>query len=246
MSGLVLDGGAFVVTLCLVWLSILLFQSVSLTLSCGVPGHRIMTAALLLLTGFFLFLGIFIPLEDTPIPWIGYVNPLLYAVQAGSAIVFLWGPPHECNDGVTEATAFPEVCANRPGAVVSNEDALERLGVWAPPGVSVAVMIAFTVFFRVLAFRLLKGRMTEGAQGGPLAALMAKLRPGAAGAPASEAEGKAAAAPATSSEQARAQSSLRVPGGRAERTSARSQVSSAPGGGSEPDIEAASAATPRV
>lgn len=102
--------------------------------------------------------GIFVPLDETPLPWVGLINPLLYALQAGVALTMGQGPGYTCNDGVTEPTGFPAICRTGTETIPASV-AIERYGVWAPPGLSVGVMFAFLIVFRFAAFRSLKQRM---------------------------------------------------------------------------------------
>jgi len=178
------DGAAYVTMLLILYLTIIQFQSLSIMLSAGVPGPRIMTVALLVMTAMFLFTGIFVPLAETPLPWLGYLNPVLYTLQAMAGVVIGWGPDYQCNDGAVNATQFPDICTGRPDQTVPAERALEQMGVWAAPGEAVGVVIAFTIFFRVMAFRFLKGRMSgkpnpvAAAIGAALAPVKKALTPG--------------------------------------------------------------------
>lgn len=128
----------------------------------------------------FLFTGVFIPLEQTPLPWIGTINPLLYCLQAAAAVSIGWGAPYACNDGVTRGTAYPDVCTGQPGDQISPQRALSDAGVWASLELSVGVMLGFTALARFLAFRALRSRMRDAsAPPGPVGALLARLRAGA-------------------------------------------------------------------
>jgi hypothetical protein len=170
------SGGApYVVSLALVYLSIVLFQSFSLLLGAALSAGRVMTVALLVMKAMFLFTGIFIPLEETPLPWLGYINPLLYCLQAMAQVTIGWGPLYECNDGVTVKTSFPYICTGRPGALISPERALEGSGLWASLELAVGVMAVFDVSLRFLAFRALRSRMRDtGAKPELLGALLAR------------------------------------------------------------------------
>mmetsp|Transcript_21872 Transcript_21872/g.67857 ORF Transcript_21872/g.67857 Transcript_21872/m.67857 type:complete len:209 (+) Transcript_21872:1426-2052(+) len=172
-----MGGAPFIVTLALVYLTIVLFQSFSLALGAALSPGRVMTVALLCMTAMFLFTGVFIPLEQTPLPWIGLINPLLYCLQAVTSVAIGWGAPYACNDGVRVGTAYPDVCTGRPGDQISPERALADSGVWSDLRLSVGVMAIYALAFRFLAFRALRARMREqGAAQGHVSALLASLR----------------------------------------------------------------------
>mmetsp|Transcript_2975 Transcript_2975/g.7846 ORF Transcript_2975/g.7846 Transcript_2975/m.7846 type:complete len:667 (-) Transcript_2975:162-2162(-) len=195
--------GPFFTVLALIAVTILLFQSLSIFLSTALPAQRVMTAALLLMTAMFLFTGIFIPLEETPLPWIGLLNPLLYLLQAGAVVTMGWGPAYQCNDGVTAPTDFPDICLTGTESIPP-ERALARYGVWASAELSIGILLLYLVVFRVAAFRFLKQRMTPSNRSGlgacVGAAALGKLRGGRPGAGArskAPTHGASAAAPAT-------------------------------------------------
>jgi len=172
-------GGPFVVSLALVYLTVILYQSMGLLLSAALAPGRIMTVALLLITAMFLFTGIFIPLEATPIPWIGYINPLLYCLQAISNVTIGWGMGYTCNDDRV-GTSYPNVCSGKASATISPERALARNGVFASLELSVGVMAIYTVGLRLLAYRALRQRMRDPSpDAGPrtlVGALLYRLR----------------------------------------------------------------------
>lgn len=152
---------AFVAVMACIWLFILEFQSFSLLLSAAVPPGRVMTVALLFLTFMFLFTGVFVPLDETPLPWLGFVNPVLYALQTVAAILFLVGDKHYSCNILPEPSAFPEFCSgNGPGAIPP-EAALARYGVTTPAWLGVVVSAGFALVFRVLAYFFLRRRMRD-------------------------------------------------------------------------------------
>eukprot|EP00968_Pinguiococcus_pyrenoidosus_P014445 scaffold1307_cov200-Pinguiococcus_pyrenoidosus.AAC.134 len=66
----------------LILVSIVMYHSLGLLIAASTSPDKMMTVALLLVTFMFLFTGVFIPLDESALPFLGYINPVLYTFFA--------------------------------------------------------------------------------------------------------------------------------------------------------------------
>jgi len=159
MSNLNPDAGAFFALYLLIMLSIVMYQSNGFFIGASVPPQKLMTVTLLWVTFMFLFTGIFVPVEDTALPWLGWVNPVLYTYFPTVHIIFGIGDrAYDCNDA-DAGTSFPEVCDAAGNGEIEAEDIYDEFDIKLNPGPAIAVMVGFAMAMRCGAYALLRRDM---------------------------------------------------------------------------------------
>uniref|UniRef100_A0A7S0J5Y4 ABC transporter domain-containing protein n=1 Tax=Calcidiscus leptoporus TaxID=127549 RepID=A0A7S0J5Y4_9EUKA len=144
ISGIADDAAAFFLTCLGVLLTIFCFQSIGLVISIA-GGPRAPSLTLLCITFFFLFTGVFVPLEDVAVPWIAYVNPLYYAICFVTQAVFLQGSEYTQDES--------------GGPPKSRDDVLDDFSLDTPLYVCVLVLLAVGLLTRLTALLLLQRKM---------------------------------------------------------------------------------------
>mmetsp|Transcript_8070 Transcript_8070/g.11245 ORF Transcript_8070/g.11245 Transcript_8070/m.11245 type:complete len:161 (+) Transcript_8070:62-544(+) len=145
-----------------VFLALLCFQSIGLLFSAAIPAKNLMTVALLYVTFCFLYTGIFVPLDATPIPFIAFLNPMIYIVGLSIHVVFgLNGRKYRCSNNVDDAgTLYPKSCDDDGDGKIAPVEILREYGLRPfSPAVCIAALLAFMLISRISAFFILKRRM---------------------------------------------------------------------------------------
>ena len=124
-----------------VMLNILAMQAVGLAISAGVPQKHQMTVTILLITYYFGYSGLFMPMEQLPvwIRWVEHLNLLLYSYHLLLKIIFTGDRTFSCF-GDSSATDFPTCIENRAYRI-TDADIFDRYSV----DKSVATCVGFAV-----------------------------------------------------------------------------------------------------
>uniref|UniRef100_A0A7R9YCU9 ABC transporter domain-containing protein n=1 Tax=Pinguiococcus pyrenoidosus TaxID=172671 RepID=A0A7R9YCU9_9STRA len=135
----------------LILVSIVMYHSLGLLIAASTSPDKMMTVALLLVTFMFLFTGVFIPLDESALPFLGYINPVLYTFFAQLAVVFGIGDETYDCAGNGE-TIYTDSCDSEGNGEIDFEDIRDEFDVFLGGGPSVGIILAFLVFFRVAAY----------------------------------------------------------------------------------------------
>ena len=139
----------FVGACALLVLNLLVFNSFGLLIAVLTPKFA-MTTLLTIMTFFFTFTGLFVPLERTPFPWLRYLNPCFYVDQI--AIQMLVDDRHTyARDGADLYSGG----GNATGDRIARPEILDMYGVDTPVASAVAFLAAFVVVCRGGALLLL-------------------------------------------------------------------------------------------
>lgn len=147
---------------CTVVLALLTFQSIGLFFSAFFNAANLTTVAMLFVTYAFLFTGIFVPLDDTPVPWIAAPNPMLYVMGLAMHSTFtLNGRKYKCGNNVEkDGTSFPKSCGpDGDGKIGAREIFREYDLQHLTPGICVGALLGFMIVARLAALLILKRRM---------------------------------------------------------------------------------------
>ena len=131
-------------------------------MSAAVPAKNLMTVAMLYVTFCFLFIGLFVPVKDSALPFLTSINPMIYVFAlAARAFFVLDGANFKCGDLDRDGTAYPKSChAAGDGFISPGEIMRENKLATLSPTLCVGVLVAYMAAARVLAFLLLRRRMT--------------------------------------------------------------------------------------
>jgi len=144
ISGIADDAAAFFLTCAGMLLTIFCFQSIGLVISI-VGGVKAPSLSMLCISFFFLFTGVFVPLEDVAIPWLAYANPLYYAICFVTNAVFLQGTEYQQDD---------------PGEPPKSRDAvLDDYSLTTPMYACALVLLLVGLLARLSALLLLQRKM---------------------------------------------------------------------------------------
>ena len=146
MAGVCDSAAAYVLTLLATLLTALTFQSLGFFLSVAIS-RGLSTAAMLVMSFFFLFTGLFVPLDETPLGVLALVNPLYYAIALVSHIVYVGGQGYAPDP------------ANPAAAATTAAQALDKLSIAVPPARSVGVLLGVLALCRLGALLMLRRKM---------------------------------------------------------------------------------------
>lgn len=127
----------------LTWLSALSAHSLGMLLTM-LAGPKAPTVALILLTFCFMFNGVFVPLDEVPLPWLAYANPLYYTLNLLGYFIF-----------TLPDRSYPE----EDGGSLSPSDCLSRSSLDVPPLAAAAALSGLAFIFRGSAFFLLRRKL---------------------------------------------------------------------------------------
>ena len=146
-------------------LALMTFQSIGMFFSAALPAGNLMTCAMLYVTYCFLFTGLFVDLDNTPLPEIALPNPMLYIMSLAVHSVFaIPNRRYDCgNDIDDEGTVFTRSCGSSKDGKIGAPEILReyRLKPFPSVPVSIAVLVSFLCLTRYLAFHLLRRRMNK-------------------------------------------------------------------------------------
>lgn len=159
----------FVQVLVVTLVSFILMQGIGLAISAGVKAENSATVAVVLITYFFAYSGLFMEVDRFPdwLQWAVETNIFVYGYQVMLHII-LEDLDFRCledSDALSKATILCSSEAN----VVTGAEAKELHGVNKDPALCIGVVLLGLVFFRVLAFACMRHslRITiQGAKGG--------------------------------------------------------------------------------
>jgi len=144
--------------------SFLTFQSIGLMFSAGISEKNVMTVAMIFVTFVFLFTGLFVPVNDTAIPWVAYFNPLRFILKLAVDCVFaIDGKSFKCgNDVDGDGTLYPASCYPGEDGRISVHEIYEQYGLNKISALD-SVIALFVIFLgcRIIAYVLLKRRMKK-------------------------------------------------------------------------------------
>jgi len=142
-------------------LALLTFQSIGLFFSAAVPAANLTTVAMLYVTFAFLFTGIFVPIENTPFPWLAFINPMFYVMGLSLHAVFsITRRTFRCGDFDDEGTEYPKSCGDDGDGTIAAVEILREYGLRIlTPQICVGALLAFLLVARFAALFILKRRM---------------------------------------------------------------------------------------
>lgn len=153
----------FVLLYLAILLDIVCMQSIGLAISAVFDEDSAVTFTMVLITFFFGYAGLFVPLASLPewISWSYYVNFLAYMYELVMRIVLVnTGVPYECLD--TVSSTF-EVCTrdSNETSSIGGEDVLESVGLILPAWASVTAGLVGTIIFRIIAYRVVRWEVSK-------------------------------------------------------------------------------------
>ena len=151
LSGVNDDFGVFVLVLLLLVLCVLIFQSLGMLISVISPKHA-PTVALLFLTFMFTFNSLFVPVDQTPLPWACYINPLYYITIVAMSLTFDASRTYAAPNG-SLTYAVP------PGSEITKEDILRQFAFTLEPWLALLILLVTVVVFRFATFALLRRKL---------------------------------------------------------------------------------------
>ena len=151
LSGVNDDFGVFLCVLCLLVLCVLVFQSLGMLISVISP-KRAPTVALLFLTFMFTFNSLFVPVDQTPLPWACYLNPLYYITIVAMSLTFDASRTYAAPNG----SLTYDVPA---GTDITKEDILRQFAFSLEPWLATLVLVATVLVFRFGTFALLRRKL---------------------------------------------------------------------------------------
>ena len=140
------DAAVFVLVCLLVCLNVAVFHGFGTLIVACFPS-RALTALLTMMTFIFSFTGLFKPLDETPLPWLKFANPVCYTITLMIRLLFQPGRTYAADGG---------------GPRLTHDDALEMYPTALPEVSSplcVVVLIAVALATRVGACLVLARRM---------------------------------------------------------------------------------------
>lgn len=143
-----------------VFLSLVCFQSIGLFFSAAIPARNLYTSAILYMTFCFLFTGIFVPLDSTPIPELAFVNPMMYVVALSLQAVFvLNGRKYRCGN---EGSLYPKSCDDSGDGKIAHIEILREYELLRfTPQICIGTLLGIIAFTRFTTFYILKRRMKK-------------------------------------------------------------------------------------
>jgi hypothetical protein len=151
----------FAAACCLLVLNLLVFNSFGLLVAVLTPKFA-MTTLLTVMTFFFTFTGLFVPLERTPFPWLRFANPCYYVDQVALQLTIDDSHVYTA-DGpdLYAGSAGGEPGGNRSDGALSRADVLELYDVRTPVAHCLTFLVAFTAVCRCGALLLLRRKLTR-------------------------------------------------------------------------------------
>ena len=151
LSGVNDDFGVFLCVLCLLVLCVLMFQSLGMLISVLSP-KRAPTVALLFLTFMFTFNSLFVPVDQTPLPWACYFNPLYYITIVAMSLTFDASRTYAAPNG----SLTYDVPA---GTDITKEDILRQFAFTLEPWLATLILVLTVLVFRFATFALLRRKL---------------------------------------------------------------------------------------
>ena len=151
LSGVNDDFGVFLCILCLLVLCVLMFQSLGMLISVLSP-KRAPTVALLFLTFMFTFNSLFVPVDQTPLPWACYINPLYYLTIVAMSLTFDPSRTYSAPNG----SLTYDVPA---GSDITKEDILREFAFTLEPWLASLILVVAVLVFRFATFALLRRKL---------------------------------------------------------------------------------------
>ena len=151
LSGVNDDFGVFLCILCLLVLCVLMFQSLGMLISVLSP-KRAPTVALLFLTFMFTFNSLFVPVDQTPLPWACYFNPLYYITIVAMSLTFDASRTYAAPNG----SLTYDVPA---GTDITKEDILRQFAFTLEPWLATLILVLTVLVFRFATFALLRRKL---------------------------------------------------------------------------------------
>jgi hypothetical protein len=150
LSGVNDDFGVFLCVLCLLVLCVLMFQSLGMLISVISP-KRAPTVALLFLTFMFTFNSLFVPVDQTPLPWACYLNPLYYITIVAMSLTF--------DASRTYAAPNGSLTYGTTGMDITKEDILSQFAFSLEPWLATLILVVTVLVFRFATFALLRRKL---------------------------------------------------------------------------------------
>ncbi|KAJ1449230.1 P-loop containing nucleoside triphosphate hydrolase protein [Pelagophyceae sp. CCMP2097] len=146
-------------------MAMLTFQSIGLFFSAAVPPGQLTTVAMLFVTFCFVFTGLFVPLNQTLLPWLCYINPMFYIMILSTYVVIgLDAEAYTCgNNFARDGTIFPNHCSEAgANGDIGPKAIFEAYKVdRVTPGYCVLALLIFCFAARLMAFFILDKRMLK-------------------------------------------------------------------------------------
>lgn len=138
-------------------LSIISIQAIGLSISAGISEKNVITFAMLMITYFFGYSGLFVPLQNMPawLSWSYYGNFLVYTYQLTMYIFFIV-PNQDYTCLSSSETNFASCKESNESSVITPQEIAELIGIVIPPWLSAVVLFCGAIVFRILAYRLLR------------------------------------------------------------------------------------------
>jgi len=130
-------------------LTVVAMQSVGLVISAGVPANQMVTVAVLIITFFFGYSGLFAPNMAYWLTWAEKLNLLVYAYTLHLRSIFTVDLTFNCKTPLSEY-------ANCPAEKIRNESIFEEHNVKYSSSICVLVLVAASLLLRFISYRLLR------------------------------------------------------------------------------------------
>ena len=133
-------------------------QGIGLAISAVLDEENAVTFTMVLITFFFGYAGLFVPLSDIPVwmAWSRFINLLMYSYELVMRIILVnTERPYTCLDPVSTTYASCSLLSNET-LKISPEEVIDEVGIVIPPWGSICALLLGAILTRILAYRCVR------------------------------------------------------------------------------------------